>query len=306
MKNPKILVPIDFSELSESALKTANVFTQRFQGTVTPFHAYIPVTDLDGFYYVGSGITPHEKYGEIEKVLRQRLQETAEKYIGQDYLTGQLLDIGNPARAITYNSGDFDMVVMSTHGRTGFSRFIMGSVTAKVLRMCSKPMITVTEDSNPGDLTSILLTTDFSENSFRAFPFANSIAEITGGKIDLVHIISYEQYFDVRAVDRTAKKREEEIRELADHHFANIRDQVNARVVIGNRAPHVEIAALAEENQYELVVMSAVGRSGLEYLMMGSTTSYVVRTVRNAVFTVNPKGLSNESARELHFQNRNH
>ncbi|MBP3192242.1 universal stress protein [Natronogracilivirga saccharolytica] len=305
MKHIKILVPVDFSELSEHALKAAALYARTFDGTVTPFHAYIPVTDLDGFYYVGSGITPHEKYGQIENVLRQRLNETALKYVTDEFLNEPLLDVGNPARAITYNAKDFDLVIMSTHGRTGFSRFVMGSVTEKVLRMCNKPMITVTDKSEMGDLASILLTTDFSENSYQVFPFALSLAEKTGGKIDLVHIVSIEQFFDAKAAEKTASEREQQINDLADKHFKDIRDQVTPRVISGNRKPQAEICKLAKEKNYNLIFMSSVGRSGLEYLMMGSTASYVVRTVDNAVFTVNPQGISAEKAKKIHFDYRN-
>lgn len=304
MKNVRILVPIDFSELSEHALLAAKVFAERFEGSITLFHAYIPVTDLDGFYYVGSGITPHEKYTEIEKVLHERLQDIALKYVSEEVLTEPLLDVGNPARAITHNSNNFDLVIMSTHGRSGFSRFVMGSVTEKVLRMCSKPMITVTEQSNLGDMRSLLVTTDFSENSHHIFPFANSIAEVTGAKVDLVHIVSDEQFFDADAAEKTAGIKEKEIEQLADTHFKNIRNQVHPFVTVGKRNPHVEIKKLAEKNNYELVLMSLVGRTGIDYLMMGSTASHVVRSVKNAVFTVNPQGISSEKAKKLHFRNR--
>ncbi len=304
MLHPKILVPVDFSELSEHALKAANTFARQFEGSVTPFHAYIPVTDLDGFYYVGSGITPHEKYSEIEKVLHERLQEIAGKHIQPELLSPPQLDVGNPARAIIHASNQFDLVIMSTHGRTGFSRFVMGSVTEKVLRMCKKPMITVTGESNLGDLTSLLVTTDFSENSFRVFPFAGSIAEGTGGTIDLVHIVSDEQFFDSRAAEETANKRKKVIEDLADTHFRNIRKRVNPRIVVGNRAPYAEIEHLAHEKGYHLVFLSSVGRTGLDYLMMGSTASHVVRRVKNAVFTINPHGISPEKARKLHYQYR--
>ncbi len=304
MKNPKILVPIDFSDLSEHALQAANLFADRFQGTITPFHAYIPVTDLDGFYYVGSGITPHEKYSEIETVLRNRLQEAALKYVPDHLLGSPLLDVGNPARAITYNAKNFDLLIMSTHGRTGFSRFVMGSVTEKVLRMCNKPMITVTEESDIGDMTSLLVTTDFSVNSHRVFPYANSIAEATGGNIDLVHIVSEEQFFDAQAAKQTAKSREKEIEELADTHFSNIRNQVTPKIIVGNRTPQIEVQNLAIKNKYQLVFLSSVGRTGMEYLMMGSTASHIVRSVKNAVFTINPQGISTEKAKKLHFRQR--
>ncbi len=304
MLHPKILVPVDFSELGEHALEAANVFARHFEGSVTPFHAYIPVTDLDGFYYVGSGITPHEKYTEIEKVLHERLREIAEKHIHSQLLSAPLLDVGNPARAITHNSNEFDLVIMSTHGRTGFSRFVMGSVTEKVLRMCNKPMMTVTGKSDLCDMSSLLVTTDFSDNSYQVFPYAKSIAKSTGGTIDLVHILSNEEFFNADAAERTKKKRKDDIEELADTHFREIRKRVDPRIIVGNRAPHVEIANLAEEKGYHLIFISSVGRTGLEYLMMGSTASHVVRRVKNAVFTINPHGISPEKARNLHFQYR--
>jgi nucleotide-binding universal stress UspA family protein len=304
MLHPKILVPVDFSELSEYALKAANTFARLFEGRVTPFHAYIPVTDLDGFYYVGSGITPHEKYTEIEKVLQDRMQEIAGKHIQPEYLSSPLLDVGNPARAIIHASNEFDLVIMSTHGRTGFSRFVMGSVTEKVLRMCKKPMITVTENSDLGDLTSLLVTTDFSENSFKVFPFAASVAEGTGARIDLVHIVSSEQFFDSGAMEEIVAKRQKEIEVLADAHFKDIRKQVDARIVSGSGASYADIEQLATDKGYHLVFISSVGRTGLDYLMMGSTASQVVRRVKNAVFTINPHGISPEKARKLHYQYR--
>lgn len=304
MKNVKILVPIDFSDLSIFALKAASLIARRFEGVVTPFHAYIPVTDLDGFYYVGSGITPHEKYSEIELVLKERLNEISEQHVEPEFLATPLLDVGNPSRAITHNASRFDLVVMSTHGRTGFSRFVMGSVTEKVLRMCNKPMITVTEQSDLGDLTSFLVTTDFSENSFRVFPFANRFAELTGGTIDLVHIISDDQNFDSDAGEQQAKKSEKDLEELADSHFRNIRKQIRHRVISGNRSPYIEIQQIAEKKEYHIVFLSSVGRTGIEYLMMGSTASQVVRTVKNAVFTINPQGISPEKAKKLHMQGR--
>lgn len=304
MLHPKILVPVDFSELSEHALKAANIIARLFEGRVTPYHAYIPVTDLDGFYYVGSGITPHEKYTEIEKVLGERLQEVASKNIHPEYLSPPLLDVGNPARAIIHASNEFDLVIMSTQGRTGFSRFVMGSVTDKVLRMCKKPVITVSEKSNLGSLSSLLVTTDFSENSYQVFPFAARIAKGTGARVELVHIVSSEQFFDSGAMTKTVGGRQKEIEKLADIHFKEIREQVDARIITGQRTPYLEIEQLAGDRGYDLIFLSSVGRTGLDYLMMGSTASHVVRRVKNAVFTINPHGISPEKAKTLHYQYR--
>lgn len=299
MKNPKILVPLDFSELSEQALITAASLAERLGGTVTPFHAYIPVTDLDGFYYVGSGISHHEKYTEIENVLRARLEETARKAVPSGLLTGSLLDVGNPARAILYNAEKYDLVVMGTHGRTGFSRFIIGSVTEKILRLCRKPVITVTAKSSLGNLASLLVTTDFSDNAQCVFPFASHIARVAGATIHLVHIISDEQLFGSSAAGELASRRKKDLRETADHFFHQVRDQVSIDVVTGNRAPHLEITDLAKRVGHDMVFISAAGHSGLGNYMMGSTASQVIRRINKVVFSVNPQGISPQEAEKM-------
>jgi len=51
--NIKILAPLDFSNLSLEGLKAAQTMAKAFNGTITPIHAYIPVTEMDGPYSIG-------------------------------------------------------------------------------------------------------------------------------------------------------------------------------------------------------------------------------------------------------------
>ena len=289
MKHPEILVPIDFSELGELALKAAGSYSRVFSGRVTPFHAYTPITDLDGFYFTGSGVKAHETFSEVEKILRIRLQDSALKYITSDRLAAPLLDTGNPARCIARQATAFDLVIMSSHGRSGFSRLIMGSVTEKVLRLCSKPVLTVREQSDLQNFGHLLVFTDFSDNSYRIFPYANLIAEISGGQIELVHVVSSEQFFDEQAFSNAQKSRKEHLHKLVDTHFANVSQQVTCTVIVSVHAPHVELAKKTAESGCTLVCMSLTGRTGLEHLLMGSTASQVIRSVDKAVLTVNPQ-----------------
>ncbi|MEX0771983.1 MAG: universal stress protein [Balneolales bacterium] len=291
MKNLNILVPLDFSELGNRALIAARTFVNIFGGKITPFHAYIPIADLDGFYYMGTGFSAQDNFTEIEKVLFDRLTETAENHVDKSLLAPAVVDVGNPAQAICHVASDYDIVVMGTHGRTGFSRLFMGSATDKVLRICQKPVLVVEEHSKLDEIKSILVTTDFSENSTRAFPIAMEIAEGSGGKIDLVHIVSKEALGagdDDEAANNTASSRKKELEEMINKHFRGMGDRVHAKTLISDKSPHEAIAELNKTSRYNLIVMSTVGRTGLEYLRMGSTTSNVARHVETAVLSINP------------------
>ena len=122
MKNLNILVPVDFSDLSYQAFKAAEILAEYFDGTITPFHAYIPITDIDGSYYMGLGVATQTAAQDLEPILEDRLQEVAKEYVNEKFLKSSKLGVGNPAHAIVEESDEYDLIVMSTHGRTGFSR----------------------------------------------------------------------------------------------------------------------------------------------------------------------------------------
>src|SRR5690625_5093005 len=130
MNNIRILVPLDFSELSASALHSAQQMAELFQGSITPFHSYLPLTEVDGGPYMfgGMGWAAIDDYDEIETAVHNRLSELASENVEPSLLAEPLVSVGNPAQAIVEEAREFDMIVMSTHGRTGFSRFFLGSV----------------------------------------------------------------------------------------------------------------------------------------------------------------------------------
>lgn len=285
----KILVPIDFSELSEKALDVANEFAKLVDGKITPFHSHIPISELDEPYALGMSSQVYQDFEEIEKNLRERVAEISAKKIDKTRLDLPVIAMGNPAQAIIDASEDYDYVIMSTHGRTGFTRFLLGSVAEKVLRLSHTPVIVVEDDSNVDHFKKILVTTDFSDNSTVAFPHAIQIAEKSGADIDLIHILSYDQ-FDDGIEDKSLKKiREDRIKILVKEYFHKFKGNVNAQVIVSPDSPHEAIYKYVKENPYNLIVMSTVGRTGINYLMMGSTTANLVRHVNTAILSVNPR-----------------
>ena len=289
MKNLKILVPTDFSELSFKAFEAAAYYADLFDGKITPFHAYIPLSEMDSFYYTGVGLSGHVDYDQIEKTVEDRLNEVAKARVHAKYLTKPLLGVGNPAHAIADAAKNFDLVILTTHGRTGFSRFLMGSVAEKALRLTHTPILVVEEKSAIKPIQNILVTTDFSENSFKAFAHAVEICQETNAKIELVNILMREGFDTDAVIEADVKLREKELATIADKYFADVRKYVNYRVIVTFKSVHDAIVHETKDNKFDLVVIATIGRTGLDYLMLGSTAASVVRHVSAPVLSVNPK-----------------
>lgn len=284
----KILVPIDFSDRSKKALEVSEKFAPIIGGKVTPFYSHLPISELDEPYALGMSTKMYQNFDDLEGILKERVSELSKEVVSSEYLEKPIVMMGNAAQSIIDISEDFDYIIMSSHGRTGFSRFILGSVSEKVLRLSKIPVMIVENESDVGSFKKILVTTDFSDNSIGAFPYAVEIAKKTGGTIDLLHVLSFDQFDDDEKDLSLRKIREERLKILEKEHFQPISDRVNSKVIVTQGSPHEAILNHVKENKYNLVIMATVGRTGISYLMMGSTTANVVRHVKSAVLSVNP------------------
>ena len=289
MKNIDILVPVDFSELSLKALSAANELAELFEGTVTPMHAYVPITELEGPYAVGLGPNLNEDYEEVEAALQNKLDKLASEHIDRDHLQKGRISVGSPAQSIIESSKEFDMISMSTHGRTGFTRLLLGSVAEKVLRLADIPVLVVEKDSIITPMERILVTTDLSRNSAAAFPYARKLAEKTGAKLDLINIVSTEHISSDQTVDTVISLREERLKVIGKEYFHTLENnKVKTEVIESDSTPHEAILNITKKHLYNMVVMASIGHTGLDYLMMGSTATNVVRHVESAVLSIRP------------------
>lgn len=142
----KILVPVDFSPSSRLALDHALVLAERFGARVHVFHAW----DLPG--YLRPDLTVWS--GEVSQSLAEHARADAEKSMigfledagiaSRDDVTHEVVS-GTPFTAVLEKARDgaFDLVVMGTHGRTGLSHLVMGSVAENVVRRATCPVLTV-------------------------------------------------------------------------------------------------------------------------------------------------------------------
>lgn len=284
----KILVPTDFSDLSMIALNAANSYANVFGGKISLFHSHIPITELDEPYALGMSNQIYQDYESIENSIRERLGQLASNKIKKDKLGELIVHIGNPAQSIVDESKNHDLIIMSTHGRTGFSRFLLGSVSEKVLRLSKVPVMVVEEQSDVDAFKNILVTTDFSDNAEAAYSHALKIAQKTGGNVDILHILSLDQ-FDKKEADPSIKEiRQQRMKLIEKEHFHELGDRVKSYTIVSEDSAHEAIIKFVRGASYNLVVMATLGKTGIKYMMLGSTTANVVRHVKAAVLSVKP------------------
>jgi nucleotide-binding universal stress UspA family protein len=137
----RILVPVDFSELSKKALDYAYYFAHRFDAKIDVLHVWKP-TEYTGDAMVK--LTRSEPELTLSTFLRNHADLQMTDFLKDVPHSNRMLESGDPAQVIAKvaREGGYDLIVMGTHGRTGLSHVMMGSVAEKVVRLAPCPVLT--------------------------------------------------------------------------------------------------------------------------------------------------------------------
>lgn len=140
-----ILVPVDFSEHSDNAVRLAVGLSRAFGSRITLLHVgvvpHVYSTEL------GLAGTAGPVFAEMSQTVareqRHRLEQLAKNEIPESVAVELVVREGFPPEEVLaqVKSGEHDLVVMGTHGRTGFGRVLLGSVTERVMRECPVPIL---------------------------------------------------------------------------------------------------------------------------------------------------------------------
>jgi nucleotide-binding universal stress UspA family protein len=274
MKKLSILVPTDMSGISLKALRAASGLAGMVGGTVTPMYSF------EKGRYEGGDVTP-------EKV-EHELDDVASSYVDAPYLRKAYISSLKPVDAIIDAAKDFDLVVMSSHGRTGISRLMLGSVTEKVIRLCKPPVLIVKDEESLFPLQKILVTTDFSENAKNSYGLAAKVAELTGASIHLMYAVPYHNTEPATHLEAYIRTKEKKFKTHIERYFSKVADRVTFEATLTKKSAHEFLTRHINDVKYNLVFMATLGRTGLDYLKMGSTSGTVIRHIDSNVIITNP------------------
>jgi nucleotide-binding universal stress UspA family protein len=191
-----------------------------------------------------------------------------------------------------------DLLVLGTHGRSGFQRLFLGSVSEKVIRKAVCPTLIVpprapdVATDAPVQFHRILCPIDFSDSSLDALEHAINLAEEADARLTLLHVVEIPRVLsDEPAVDIDMSAiREGAATEARRKLHGLVPDQARTyctvdTAVVEGRA-YREILRHATEGRADLIVMGGHGRGALDLLVFGSTTHHVVRSASCPVLII--------------------
>jgi nucleotide-binding universal stress UspA family protein len=221
------------------------------------------------------------------------------------------LEYGNTAHCISQAAEKTAaaLIVLGTHGRTGWNRALLGSTAEAVVREAPCPVLTVRmteEPIGPPDTVAIeclLVPIDFSECAQEALEYAARLAKQLNARLRLVHAMTSAAYpldFALFGVSEEMALREKVHAHLDELVSVVKADGIAAESVSEIGAPADVILKHAKEEGAGAIVMGTHGRRGLSHLALGSVAEYVVRHAACPVFTVKSPRYRYKRTSEVH------
>jgi nucleotide-binding universal stress UspA family protein len=294
-----ILCPVDFSENSRHAFDCAIGLAKCYGSSVHVLHVvHIPdSTPGIGLAPAPVPIAPAE-VDRIEMAMREFLDIEPSGGVQIGYV---VVEAPSVAREIGLQAERLsaDLLVTGTHGRSGFERFLLGSVAERVLRRSRVPVLTVpprAPDMAPigsCPFRNVLYATDFSPGSERAFEYATSLADGTGSRLTLMYVVEQlpVAYDSVLAIPLSINACPESLEQagrtqLDDLVTISVPPSCETDTVVARGRAAEEILRVAAERQADVIVLGVHGRNALDRLVFGSTAEKVVRQATCPVLTV--------------------
>ena len=294
-----ILFPTDFSDCAAHAQKYAFALVKASGGTLHAIH----VIDPGYLTYVGTdfaGVTVDRTMDSIEAHAKAGLARLAQEAQDHGLNVDTHLMSGPPDLKAAEKAAELGcgLIVVGTHGRTGFDRLVFGSTCEKLIRASRIPVLAIKDPEHefvkgdePINLKRVLCPCDFSEFSHAAIPVAASLCREFDATLILMHVVDARLDYPeiLPGIEKTNSphlhdKAVEMLNAEVDK-YPDLETQVE--VVTG--VPHRELAKTVDTEDINLIVIATHGRTGIVHALLGSTAERLVRIAPCPILTVRPK-----------------
>jgi nucleotide-binding universal stress UspA family protein len=288
----RILCPTDFSDISSHALAHAVVVARWYDAEIAALHAENPAIVLNAI----APVPPDAVDAIVSAYHPERSERRLRAWLAPAETAGVrtrvIAEQGIAARCILAHARTLpaDLIVIGTHGESGFERLMLGSVTEKVLRKAACPVMTVPPNA-PGTsalpFRHVLCPMDFSDWSLSALEYAFSLAQEADARVTLLHVGEWPVDDATAArVFETSEWRADATRRMASLVPAEVRNWCTPDIRLACGKPYQRILEIAGAEQVDLIVMGVRGRNPIDVLLFGSTTNHVVRHAACPVLTL--------------------
>ncbi|HTM26046.1 MAG TPA: universal stress protein [Vicinamibacterales bacterium] len=295
-----ILCPVDFSEYSRHALEQAVALARHHHATVMALHVFAvaPVAEVVpiGAPTALEPVTlPLSARGALENELRKFVSPVQTEGVTIGLKIGE----GDPLTAIVEAAEalEADLIVMGTHGRSGFQRLLLGSVAENLLRKTACPVLTVpprADETTSLAFGRMLCAIDFSPASLHALEYAAGFASGVQTELYALNVVelmteggtALRDELVPGTPDFRAEFRRAAAERLTSAIPASVRACARVRELVTVGKPDRQILHVAEEEACDLIVMGVQARTAADRMLFGSVAQHVLREARCPVLTV--------------------
>jgi nucleotide-binding universal stress UspA family protein len=299
-KYERILAPTDFSPFSRRAFDYALMIAKLYAGAIDAVYVQPLLQSLSAYLpYLPAGTPLDEDMRKnLFRDLRLFVEPAEEARVPAEFA---LLE-GDPADRILARAATTrpSLIVMGTHGLRGFDRWLMGSVSERVIRKAACPVLTVGEGHGPGSgppaMTTILCALDLSGHSDATLMHALSLARASNASLLVVHVVERDGLCDEREAEASGLPFVVDFRRHVEDRARTkfealvpeaIGDVFGIERILLFGTPHEQILRVARQRHPSLVVLGIRGARAAGFAM-GSTAQHVVREMDCPVLTVRP------------------
>jgi len=310
----RILVPLDGSSRAEQALPAAVRIARASAGSIVLLQVVNPPIDY------GAGLAPVAMITEdyVDAVIAEEhsyLSGIAQSDVCRGVRTQAEVQFGLPAQQIlgVAESQAVDLIFMGSHGRTGVTRWMLGSVAEQVISQSTVPVLVVREGgpalvgrhADAARPFSALIPLDGSPLAETALlPAANLVAVLGGTTQGMVHLLQVVGRSASAAAEGVSSQEGSERR--AQAYLMSVRERLlrqthglNLAITCSVlHARDITQAIVTSGNNYDLLAMATHGRGGLERLVIGSVTERVLHSTKLPLLVVRPRLTSVPQAAE--------
>lgn len=264
----KILVPVDFSKHSENALEVAAAIAKKHNAEIIALHM-MGLSD--------AVVTRNESREVFEAMYYMRLAEKQfSELLDKDYLQGiQVTDTVHNYTAFSEINDiakemKIDLIVMGSHGTTGFKEVFVGSNTERVVRTSEIPVLVIKHRAENFNPQTGIFACDFLKNSRGPYKRAKRMFDLLDINMQMLYINLAGDFRSTREIEKRMLKFFKKVNE------PNPLDALNKVVHYNDYSVEAGIFAYSQVSNTDIIALPTQGRQGLAHFFSGSIGEDVV------------------------------
>ncbi|WP_316932918.1 universal stress protein [Aquimarina atlantica] len=270
-----ILVPTDFSKQAESALKVAAQIAKKNNAKIYLLHILeLPMHLTDLMSSGAPGPAPEAVF------FMKQTHKKFEEVLNQDYLKDidviETVNFEDVLHGIIDSStkNNVDIIIMGSHGSTGFEELFIGSNAEKVVRTSKKPVLVIKEDCDIFEINDFVYATNFDDEDKPCLLAAHDFSKSIQAKLHLVWINTANGF-------KTTYETEEKMNNM----ISNLAIEGYSLNIYNDNTVEKGILNFADSINAGMIGISTHGRKGISHFINGSLGEDVVNHAKRPVLT---------------------